>query len=99
MYASAELTKDDRFTRHPRARPGREYESIVSVPLRDEADVVGVFNVIATRQNAFNAVDRTYITLLGSLTDLARAAARSRMTTELHDKREDLPPEAPKVSG
>ena len=96
VYASGNLSKDDRFTRHPRARPGREYESIVSVPLHIEADEVdGVLNVIASSQNAFNAVDRTYIALLGSLIDVARGAARSRTATEMLDTRDEPPHEAP----
>jgi hypothetical protein len=99
VYASANLSTDDRFRRHPRARPGREYESIVSVPLHIEEDVDGVVNVIATHQNAFNAVDRTYITLLGSLIDLARGAARSPTTTKMLDKRDDPPDGAPNASG
>jgi hypothetical protein len=72
-YASGELSSDDRFEPHPLARPGREYESIVSVPLRSRREVDGVFNVIATAKDAFTPVDQTYIALLGSVIDVARA--------------------------
>jgi hypothetical protein len=67
VYASGNLDADDRFQRHPRARPGRTYDSIVSVPLAADDSVDGVFNVIAVRQDAFNAIDRTYITMLGAV--------------------------------
>lgn len=64
-FWSGQLSEDQRFTRHERADSGREYESIVSVPVRIHgADPDGVFNVIATSQNAFTSVDRTYINLL-----------------------------------
>jgi hypothetical protein len=39
-------------------------------------------NVIAARQDAFSAVDRTYITLLASVIDVAR----SRSVVEHHPK-------------
>lgn len=72
-YASNDLSGDDRFERHPLARPGRHYDSIVSVPLRDGRNVDGVLNVIATRKDAFTAVDQSYVALLGSVIDVARA--------------------------
>jgi GAF domain-containing protein len=74
VYASRNLAEDDRFRTHPRARPERRYDSIVSVPLATKDTVDGVFNVIAARQDAFNPVDITYITMLGAVIDLARAA-------------------------
>lgn len=73
---SGALSEDDRFEPHELAGEGRAYESIVSVPLRGAGgEVVGVLNVIATNRNAFSAVDRTYIGLLGSVIDVARATA------------------------
>ena len=72
VQVSNHLSADDRYTRHPRAQSGREYESMVSVPLWRAGEVDGVLNVIATRQDAFSAVDRTYITLLASVIDVAR---------------------------
>jgi hypothetical protein len=72
VQASNHLSGDDRYTRHPKADASRKYESMVSVPLWREGDIDGVLNVIATRQDAFSAVDRTYITLLASVIDVAR---------------------------
>lgn len=73
VYASGNLSKDERFTPHPSAT--RPYESIVSVPLWRFGEVDGVLNVIATSEDAFSPTDRTYISLLGSVVDVARAAA------------------------
>jgi putative methionine-R-sulfoxide reductase with GAF domain len=73
IIASGKLSEDDRFRAHPRAR--RPYESIVSVPLCKYGEVDGVFNVVATRPDAFSVVDRTYISLLGSVIDVARVAS------------------------
>ena len=83
VQASNHLSADDRYTRHPRADSGREYESMVSVPLWEAGAIDGVLNVIATRKDAFTAEDRTYITLLAGVIDVARTVAR------LH------PPDAP----
>lgn len=71
-YASGKLSEDDRFVPHPQAR--RPYESIVSIPLWQGGAVDGVFNVVAHEPRAFTAADRTYIRLLGSIIDVARAA-------------------------
>jgi hypothetical protein len=73
VQTSNHLSADDRYNRHPRAQSGREYESMVSVPLCRAGEIDGVLNVIATRQDAFSAVDRTYITLLASVIDVARS--------------------------
>jgi GAF domain-containing protein len=73
VYASNDLAADNRFRPHPRARAGREYASIVSVPLWKNGAVDGVLNVIATKTHAFEPVDRTYVTLLGSVIDVARS--------------------------
>jgi hypothetical protein len=72
VFASNHLTADDRYEPHPQARPGRGYESIISVPLRERGIVDGVFNVVATNREAFTLVDGTYVTLLGSVLDVAR---------------------------
>lgn len=70
------LSEDGRFERHELADPDRAYESIVSVPLRvEEGRVDGVLNVVATSRDAFSPVDRTYISLLGSVVDAAAALA------------------------
>jgi hypothetical protein len=75
VQASNNLGADDRYSRHPRADASRKYESMVSVPLWRAGEIDGVLNVIATRQDAFTAVDRTYITLLASVIDVARTVA------------------------
>lgn len=70
---SNDLATDPRFDRHPEARPGREYESIVSLPIRAEGKAVAVFNVIATRKDAFQPGDFFYIGLTSSIIDIAWA--------------------------
>ncbi len=75
VHASDDLRDDDRFRRHPRARRGRDYRSIVSIPLRAADGVDAVLNVIATAPRAFTRVDRTYLTLLAAVVDVARTAA------------------------
>lgn len=72
IQVSNELSTDPRWKQHPRARPGREYESLVAVPLLSEGKVDGVLSVLAVRRGAFAPVDQTYITLLGSVIDVAR---------------------------
>lgn len=68
---SGDVDTDERFTPHPKAT--RPYKSIYSVPLHAGGDVTGVFNVIAEKANAFDAIDRTYIRLLAAVTEIVRA--------------------------
>jgi hypothetical protein len=68
---SNNLEDDNRFEPHPHARPGRAYNSIVSVPLRHAGEVVGVLVAIAVEKEAFSPVDRIYIRTLGSVHDVA----------------------------
>jgi hypothetical protein len=68
---SNDLEEDTRFTPHPKASPERSYRSIVSVPLWRSGKVAAVLNVIATQKNAFSSIDRTYVTLLASVIDVA----------------------------
>jgi putative methionine-R-sulfoxide reductase with GAF domain len=70
---SNDLETDTRFNPHPKAAPDRRYRSIVSVPLWQSGAITGVLNVIATRKNAFSSVDRSYITLLASVIDVAES--------------------------
>jgi GAF domain len=70
---SNDLETDTRFSLHPKASPDRAYDSIVSVPLWRAGEIMGVLNVIASRKNAFSAVDRTYITLLASVIDVTES--------------------------
>lgn len=72
IFASGKLSEDDRFAPHQQAT--RPYESIVSMPLWKWAEVDGVLNVVATKPDAFNPVDRSYLALLGPIIDVARAA-------------------------
>jgi hypothetical protein len=48
---------------------------MISIPLWKAGATDGVLNVIATREDAFSAVDRTYMTLLASVIDVARTVA------------------------
>jgi transcriptional regulator with GAF, ATPase, and Fis domain len=73
VQSSNDLGADQRFTPHPKAGSGREYQSMVSVPLWRGGEVDGVLNVLAVRKGAFSPVDRTYITLLASVIDVARS--------------------------
>jgi len=72
---SNDTNNDDRFTPHPEARPGREYASIVAVPIRKGHDVVNVLVVVAQNPKAFTEADIAYIGQLGALIGLARAVA------------------------
>jgi GAF domain len=72
VHVSSDVQNDVRWKAHPRARPGREYASLVAVPLVSRGKVDGVLGVVAVRARAFKPVDQTYITLLGSVIDVAR---------------------------
>lgn len=67
---SGDLETDDRFTRHPKATPLRDYDSIISVPIEMGTDVVAVFNVIFTQGNAFDEADLLYVRLIGAVIEL-----------------------------
>lgn len=71
IVVSDDVDNDPRFRPHPRARPGREYGSLVSVPITVGEDVRAVMNVISTRQNAFSPSDISYMALLGSALSVA----------------------------
>ena len=70
VYWSADLSTDDRFTRHPEADQERDYESIISVPIRCGEDAVAVFNAIFTPKNAFNDAELLYVRLIGAVIEL-----------------------------
>jgi GAF domain-containing protein len=72
---SNDTANDDRFTPHPEARPGREYASIIAVPIRKGNDVVAVFAVVAQNAEAFSEADVAYVGQLGALIGLVRALA------------------------
>ena len=73
VQSSNDLHTDQRFMPHPKASSSREYQSMVSVPLWRAGEVDGVLNVLAVRKDAFSPVDRTCITLLASVIDVARS--------------------------
>jgi GAF domain-containing protein len=72
---SNKLSEDDRWEPHPMAKKGREYESIISVPLIWAGKTDGVLNVIGVNEGAFDASDQTYVALLGAVIDVARSVA------------------------
>jgi hypothetical protein len=67
---SGDLVNDDRFTRHPKASPNRDYNSIISIPIHRGDTVVAVFNTIFTPTNAFDEPDLLYVRLIGAVLDL-----------------------------
>jgi GAF domain-containing protein len=75
---SEDLRQDERFTPHPQARQGREYHSIVAVPLWEGDEVFGVFVAVAQNAKAFSRADRIYLRVLGAIMDVARATRNIR---------------------
>jgi hypothetical protein len=94
VQSSNDLAHDERFKRHPKATSGRDYESLVSVPLWRSGQIDGVLNVLATRKDAFSTVDRTYITLLASVIDVARSLDRRPMSHTRKEHRANGDPSA-----
>ena len=76
MNWSNDLDQDSRYKPHPKALPGREYQSIVSVPIMLEGSSVAVFNVISTLREAFSITDRDYIELLASIVNVTWSMAK-----------------------
>lgn len=68
---SGDVAADPRWSEHPKARAGRGYASLVSVPIVVRDQVIGVLNVVSTYKQAFSEADRTYIELLGSILSVA----------------------------
>lgn len=68
---TGDVERDPRWSKHLKAQGGREYASLVSVPLSVRDQVVGVLNVVSTYKQAFSEADRTYVELLGSILSLA----------------------------
>jgi putative methionine-R-sulfoxide reductase with GAF domain len=64
-----DVTKDDRFTPHPRAR--RPFHSMVSFPIRIGDETRGVFNVVSDHIGAFRPAETNYISALGSVINVA----------------------------
>jgi GAF domain-containing protein len=70
IYWSGDLPNDDRFIRHPKATRERDYNSIISVPIRHREEVAAVFNVIFTASEAFDEADLLYVRLIGAVVEL-----------------------------
>jgi GAF domain-containing protein len=70
IYWSSDLANDERFTPHPRAAAGRDYNSMISVPIRSEDEVVAVFNSIFTSTDAFDEAELIYVRLIGTVIEL-----------------------------
>jgi hypothetical protein len=67
---SGDLASDERYTRHPKATPDRDYNSMICVPIRKGEQPVAVFNTIFTASNAFDEADLIYVRLLGAVIEL-----------------------------
>jgi hypothetical protein len=70
---SNNLNEDSRFMRHPQARAGRQYESMISVPIRRGDQAVAVLNVISSEADAFGDEDITYAKLIGAVVEVVVA--------------------------
>jgi GAF domain-containing protein len=68
---TGDVEADPRWSKHAKARAGRNYASLVSVPVVVRDQVIGVMNVVSTYKQAFSEADRTYIELLGSILSVA----------------------------
>ena len=68
---SDDVRVDDRFTPHPHA--SRPYNSILSVPISRDDEIVGVLNVIATPTEAFGHTEIIVATILGGVLECAWA--------------------------
>lgn len=75
---SDDVQNDPRFTANSFARPGREYGSIIAVPLMDGDDCFGVLSVISTFVNAFSDADQTYVEVLGAIIGVALSVGNDR---------------------
>lgn len=72
---TGDVDLDERFVRHPKARPGRDYKSIISVPIRSGEQTVGVLNVISTFEDAFEEADFNYVRLIGAVLNVVWSMA------------------------
>jgi len=64
-----DVTQDDRFRPNPQAN--RPFHSMLSHPIRNGAEVVGVLNVISSHVDAFDPAERGYLTSLASVIGVA----------------------------
>jgi hypothetical protein len=62
---SNDLASEPRFIPHPQA--SRDYQSLISMPIRSGDEVVGVLNVDSTEPLAFSQPDFIYVRLLGAI--------------------------------
>lgn len=66
-----DIDKDQRWTRHEKARPDRAYGSLAAVPVIVGDDLVAILNVLSTKKGAFFRGDLTYIELLATVIGVA----------------------------
>ena len=57
------------FTPTPAAT--RPFRSMISLPIRNGEDILGVFNVISAEPNAFDPAEERYIASLGGVVNVA----------------------------
>ncbi|MEA2369902.1 MAG: hypothetical protein QOH12_296 [Solirubrobacteraceae bacterium] len=69
VFMWTDLREEPSYQTHPKA--SRPYRSMISLPIRSGAQVVGVFNVISTLESAFGIADIDYIKMLGSVINVA----------------------------
>lgn len=65
----ADVHQDDRFTPNPMAT--RPFHTMLSCPIRNGADVVGVLNVVSSLKDAFDTAETQYLTSLASVIGVA----------------------------
>jgi GAF domain-containing protein len=69
---SNDTSTDERFKVHPQAKPGREYGSIVVVPIRRGDEIERVLVAVAQHPGAFADADVAYLRHLAAIAGLAR---------------------------
>lgn len=78
-----DVTKDDRFRTNPQAQ--RPFHSMLSHPIRNGAEVVGVLNVISSHVDAFDPTERRYLTSLASVIGVAVSVHLANAPGDTHD--------------
>ena len=77
------VTKDNRFRANPQAQ--HPFYSMLSHPIRNGTEVVGVLNVISSHIDAFDATERRYLTSLASVIGVAASAHPVDALGDAHD--------------
>ena len=89
MEWTNDVETDTRWRPHPKARPGREYGSLASVPIRVGDTSVAVLNVLSTEQHAFQPSELMYIDTLGSIINVVWSLAAAEEGSQEPPKRDD----------